>query len=43
MAIEKGFEGKRPRTWVAITGEGGKALDEEVGALRRLLAELDGG
>ena len=42
VTIEKGFEGKRPRTWVAITQEGSRALDEEVGALRRLLAELDG-
>jgi DNA-binding MarR family transcriptional regulator len=43
VTIEKGFEGKRPRTWVAITRAGRSALEEEVGALRRLLAELDGG
>lgn len=42
VSVEKGFEGKRPRTWIAITPEGTRALDEEVGALRRLLAELDG-
>jgi DNA-binding MarR family transcriptional regulator len=42
VTIEKGFEGKRPRTWVAITRNGARALEEEVGALRRLLAELDG-
>jgi DNA-binding MarR family transcriptional regulator len=42
VAIEKGFEGKRPRTWVAITPAGARALGDEVGALRRLLAELDG-
>ena len=42
VTIEKGFEGKRPRTWIAITAAGSSALEEEVGALRRLLAELDG-
>jgi DNA-binding MarR family transcriptional regulator len=43
VTIEKGFEGKRPRTWVAITKTGRRALAEEVDALRRLLHELDGG
>jgi DNA-binding MarR family transcriptional regulator len=42
VTIEKGFEGKRPRTWIAITPAGTRALEEEVSALRRLLAELDG-
>ena len=42
VTIEKAFEGKRPRTWIAITREGSGALEEEVAALRRLLAELDG-
>lgn len=42
VTIEKGFEGKRPRTWLAITPAGAEALHEEVTALRRLLAELDG-
>jgi DNA-binding MarR family transcriptional regulator len=42
VTIEKSFEGKRPRTWIAITAEGARALEEEVAALRRLLAELDG-
>jgi hypothetical protein len=27
---------------IAITGEGAQALGDEVGALRQLLAELDG-
>lgn len=43
VTIKKGFEGKRPRTWVAITKTGRRALAEEVDALRRLLHELDGG
>jgi DNA-binding MarR family transcriptional regulator len=42
VTIEKGFEGKRPRTWVSITQAGARALAAEVDALRRLLHELDG-
>jgi len=43
VSIEKAFEGKRPRTWLAITKAGKHALTEEVEPLRRLLHELDGG
>jgi DNA-binding MarR family transcriptional regulator len=39
--IEKGYEGKRPRTWVRITPAGRKALKKEVAALRALVARLD--
>jgi DNA-binding MarR family transcriptional regulator len=42
VSVEKGFEGRRPRTWLSITPAGTRALGEEVAALRRLLAELDG-
>jgi DNA-binding MarR family transcriptional regulator len=42
VRIEKGFEGKRPRTWVTLTSDGAQALEEEVAALRRLLSALDG-
>ncbi|GAA2690922.1 MULTISPECIES: transcriptional regulator [Actinosynnema] len=37
VAVEKGYEGKRPRTWVAITAEGRGALAREMAALRTLL------
>jgi DNA-binding MarR family transcriptional regulator len=40
VAIEKGYAGRRPRTWVRITAEGRTALDEELRLLRQL---LDGG
>jgi DNA-binding MarR family transcriptional regulator len=40
VAIEKGYAGRRPRTWVRITPRGRTALDEELRLLRRL---LDGG
>lgn len=41
VAVEKVFEGRRPRTWLSITRAGGAALDAEVAALRELLAGLD--
>lgn len=42
VAIEKGYDGKRPKTWVAATKTGTAALDAEVAALRRLLGEIEG-
>jgi DNA-binding MarR family transcriptional regulator len=38
--IEKTVEASRPRTWIHITQEGTAALQEEIAALRQLLAEL---
>jgi|ERR687891_259227 DNA-binding MarR family transcriptional regulator len=43
VRIEKGFEGKRPRTWVTATKRGRAALDAELGALRELISRVDGG
>jgi DNA-binding MarR family transcriptional regulator len=40
VAIEKGYAGRRPRTWVRITPQGRAALDDELRLLRQL---LDGG
>ncbi|MCG8927113.1 transcriptional regulator [Lentzea sp. CC55] len=37
LVVEKGYEGKRPRTWVSITAAGRTALAEEMSALRALL------
>ena len=37
VEVTKGYEGKRPRTWVAITRAGDKALRSEIDALKRLL------
>lgn len=42
VEIEKTFEARRPRTWVAATSKGRKALAEEVSALRALVARVDG-
>ena len=42
VKVEKGFEGKRPRTWVSATARGRKALEEEIAALRELISRIDG-
>ncbi|GAA1870698.1 winged helix-turn-helix domain-containing protein [Brevibacterium marinum] len=36
VAVRKGYVGKRPRTWVSITPEGGTRLDAHIQALREL-------
>ena len=40
--VEKGFEGKRPRSWVSATTAGRKALDEEIAALSSLISRVNG-
>ena len=39
--IEKGYEGKRPRTWIALTTSGKAALAEEIGHLKTLIARVE--
>ena len=41
VRVEKGYDGKRPKTWVSITAEGRAALGREIAALRALLARHD--
>ena len=40
VEVEKGYAGRRPRTWVSITGKGRKALAAELAALTELLRRL---
>ncbi|MEJ7741883.1 MAG: transcriptional regulator [Nocardioidaceae bacterium] len=40
VAIDKTFEGRRPRTWVRATPEGGRAFQREVRSLRELLNQV---
>jgi DNA-binding MarR family transcriptional regulator len=40
VAVTKGYEGKRPRTWVRLTRPGRRALREELAALEQLVARL---
>jgi DNA-binding MarR family transcriptional regulator len=37
VQVEKGYEGRRPRTWVRITGQGRAALAAELAALTELV------
>lgn len=41
IAMEKVFEGRRPRTWVRITKAGEKALAREMSALKALISRFD--
>ncbi len=36
VAIEKGYSGKRPRTWIRLTGTGADAFDRHLAALEAL-------
>jgi DNA-binding transcriptional ArsR family regulator len=37
IELEKGYEGRRPRTWVRITSDGRNALASEIDALTELV------
>ena len=39
--IEKGYEGKRGRTWITITAAGNTALAAEIDRLKELIARVD--
>jgi DNA-binding MarR family transcriptional regulator len=41
IEIEKGFEGRRPRTWVTATPAGRLALADEISALREIVQAVD--
>ncbi|MFI7278977.1 winged helix-turn-helix domain-containing protein [Micromonospora chersina] len=46
IQIEKGYHGRRPRTWIRITQQGQDALAAEINALQELLRrhqQLGGG
>jgi DNA-binding MarR family transcriptional regulator len=40
--VEKGYAGRRPRTWVRITGQGRAALAAEISALTELVRQHKG-
>jgi DNA-binding MarR family transcriptional regulator len=42
VQIEKGYQGRRPRTWIHITPAGRKALRTEIALLRALVLRVDG-
>ena len=39
--IEKGYEGKRARTWVSLSAAGEKALRDEITQLKRLIHDVE--
>jgi DNA-binding MarR family transcriptional regulator len=41
LHVRKGYQGKRPRTWLRLTTKGTTALDQELAALRALVTRLD--
>jgi DNA-binding MarR family transcriptional regulator len=41
IEIEKGYDGRRPRTWVTLTKTGATALREELASLKALIHQLE--
>lgn len=41
ITIEKGYAGKRPRTWISLTKAGHTALAEEIAQLKLLIREIE--
>lgn len=41
IQIEKGYEGKRPRTWVTLTDAGQAALRNEITQLKQLIQQVE--
>ncbi|MFI1092029.1 winged helix-turn-helix domain-containing protein [Streptomyces sp. NPDC020917] len=43
VAVEKGYEGRRARTWLSLTPAGDRALRDEVTQLKRLIDGIEQG
>lgn len=41
ISIEKGYAGKRARTWVSLTKQGRAALAEEIRQLKQLISQVE--
>jgi DNA-binding MarR family transcriptional regulator len=41
VKIEKGYAGKRGRTWIHLTAAGRTALDDEISQLKRLIRRVE--
>lgn len=41
VQVEKGYEGKRGRTWITLTAAGNTALADEITRLKQLIARVD--
>ncbi|MCX5209892.1 transcriptional regulator [Kitasatospora sp. NBC_00240] len=43
ILVEKGYEGRRARTWLSLTPAGDRALRDEVTQLKRLIQQIEHG
>lgn len=43
ITIEKGYEGRRARTWIQLTKSGRQALRDEISTLKSLIHQLEHG
>ena len=41
IEVEKGYEGRRGRTWITLTAAGDTALTDEIGRLKQLIARVE--
>ncbi|MGI5241006.1 transcriptional regulator [Dactylosporangium sp. CA-139066] len=41
VEVEKGYEGRRGRTWISLTAAGRAALDAEIGRLKALIDRVE--
>jgi DNA-binding MarR family transcriptional regulator len=41
VEVEKGYAGRRARTWITLTAAGSTALAEEIGRLKLLIARVE--
>jgi DNA-binding MarR family transcriptional regulator len=41
ISVEKGYAGKRARTWITLTNAGRAALAEEITQLKRLISQIE--
>jgi DNA-binding MarR family transcriptional regulator len=41
ITIDKGYEGKRARTWIQLTRTGKQALSDEIATLKTLINDLE--
>jgi DNA-binding MarR family transcriptional regulator len=41
IEVEKGYAGRRGRTWITLTATGSTALAEEIGRLKQLIARVE--
>lgn len=41
IEVERGYAGRRPRTWIGLTSAGQRALHDEIKQLKRLINQIE--